>query len=112
MVLDFGRGLHRGRAQLWFASPHRPSQKSYREPPVTVEDVEQSEYKESWPSAMRAEAEGHKSAGTFASDESPRGENAVAANWFLSWKADAIGLITKAKARLVARDTFHDAPPQ
>ena len=54
-------------------------------------------------SAMHAELEGHKSAGTFATDEIPQDVNVITAKWVFGWKTDAHGLITKAKARLVAR---------
>lgn len=38
-------------------------------PPMTVQDVERSEYKEIWLSAMRAELEGHKTALSLVIDE-------------------------------------------
>ena len=72
-------------------------------PPVTVQDVHKSEFKQVWLRAMHAELEGHKTAGTFATDETPKDVNVITAKWVFDWKTDANGLITKRKATLVAR---------
>ncbi|CAM9822354.1 unnamed protein product [Sphacelaria rigidula] len=48
---------------------------------------------------MHAELNGHGTAGTFSSDEIPKGVNANTAKWVFSCKTDADGPITKAKAR-------------
>ena len=52
---------------------------------------------------MRAELTGHGLNGTFSADVVPKGVNAIMAKWVFTWKTDSGGLITKAKARLVAR---------
>ena len=52
---------------------------------------------------MYAELEGHKTAGTFATDEISKDVNVITAKRVFGLKTDATGLITKAKARLVAR---------
>ncbi|CAM9683169.1 unnamed protein product, partial [Sphacelaria rigidula] len=62
-----------------------------------------SEYKEIWLSTMRAELDGHETAGTFPREEIPKGVNIITAKWVSSWKTDANGAITKVKARIVAR---------
>ncbi|CAM9967105.1 unnamed protein product, partial [Sphacelaria rigidula] len=72
-------------------------------PPVTVEDIEKSEYKEIWLSAMRAELNGHETAGTFSKGEIPKGVNIITAKWVFTRKTDSNGTVTKAKARLIAR---------
>ena len=51
---------------------------------------------------MRAELTGHGLNGTFSADVVPKGVNALMAKWVFTRKADSGGLITKAKARLVA----------
>ena len=52
---------------------------------------------------MRSELAGHEANGTFSGDEVPEKINVITAKWVFTWKTDAEGLITKAKARLVAR---------
>ena len=69
-------------------------------PPVTVQDVRKSEYQQVWLSAMHAELEGHKSAGTFATDEIPQNVNVITAKWVFGWKTDSHGLITTVRQRL------------
>lgn len=71
--------------------------------PVTVENVEKSEYRGTCSSAVRAELEGQETACTFESGEIPRGVNASQRGWMFSWKPNGNDLIIKAKARLIAR---------
>ena len=52
---------------------------------------------------MRAELTGYELNGTFSADVVPKGVNVITAKWVFTWKTDSGGLITKAKARLVAR---------
>ena len=71
--------------------------------PTTMDDVQKSEFREVWIAAMKAELGGHREAGTFSTGEVPDGVNVISANWVFCWKTDADGIITKAKAKLVAR---------
>lgn len=93
----------------------------FKSPPVTVQDVERLQYKETWLSVIRAELEGRKNAGTFAFDKIRKDVNAITGKWVSSWNTDTNGLITKAKARILARgfgqryavdyfETFADTP--
>ena len=52
---------------------------------------------------MQAELGGHEEAGTFSVCNAPKAANVITAKWVFSWKTDADGIVTKAKARLVAR---------
>ena len=71
--------------------------------PQTWADVRTSKYAEVWRNAMRAELTGHELNGTFSADVVPKGVNVITVKWVFTWKTDSGGLITKAKARLVAR---------
>ena len=71
--------------------------------PTTMDDIQNSEFREVWIAAMKAELGGHREAGTFSSGKVPDGVNVISAKWVFCWKTDAEGIITKAKARLVAR---------
>ncbi|CAM9459048.1 unnamed protein product [Sphacelaria rigidula] len=51
---------------------------------------------------MRAELNGHETAGTFSKGKIPK-VNIITAKWVFTWKTDANGTVAKAKARLVAR---------
>ncbi|CAM9815784.1 unnamed protein product [Sphacelaria rigidula] len=55
---------------------------------------------------MQAELGVHQKAGTFSTGHVPEGVNVTSAKWVLSWKTDAEGTITKAKARLVAQGVW------
>ena len=48
-------------------------------PQTTVQDVEKSEYREAWLSAIQAELSGHKTTGIFSSNEIPKGVNILTA---------------------------------
>ena len=52
---------------------------------------------------MQAALGGHQEAGTFSVCNVPQGTNVISAKWVFCWKSDADGIITKAKAGLVAR---------
>ena len=71
--------------------------------PTSIDDVRKSEFREVWSSAMQAELGGHEEAGTFSVCNVPEAANVITAKWVFTWKTDADGIITKAKARLVAR---------
>ena len=71
--------------------------------PQTWADVRTSKYAEVWRNAMRAKLTGHELNGTFPAEFVPKEVNVITAKWVFTWKTDSGGLITKAKARLVAR---------
>ena len=52
---------------------------------------------------MVEEMKGHDETGTFSPMDAPAGSNVVSAKWVFSWKANELGQVVKAKARLVAR---------
>ncbi|CAM9632512.1 unnamed protein product [Sphacelaria rigidula] len=52
---------------------------------------------------MQAELGGHEKAGTFSTGPVPEAANVISAKRVFSWKTDADGTVTKAKARLVER---------
>ncbi|CAM9893445.1 unnamed protein product, partial [Sphacelaria rigidula] len=68
-----------------------------------MDDIAKSEFREVWLGAMQAELGGHEKAGTFSTGPAPEAANVISAKWIFSWKTDADGTATKAKARLVAR---------
>ena len=102
LYLSEERGME-GESSFGLRSPIGLHVREVESPPTTVQDVEKSEYREVWSSAMRAELNGHETAGTFSSNDIPKNVNIITAKWVFSWKTDSRGLITKAKARLVAR---------
>ncbi|CAM9535640.1 unnamed protein product [Sphacelaria rigidula] len=65
--------------------------------------IAKSELREAWLGAMQAELGGHEKSGTFSTGPVPEGVNVISAKWVFSWKTDADGTITKAKAGLAAR---------
>ena len=53
---------------------------------------------------MKLELDGHIEIGTFSADVVPKAVNVITAKWVFAWKTGSDDYITKAKARLVARD--------
>ena len=72
-------------------------------PPQSMADVERSQYKAAWRKAMNTELDGHKTTGTYESATPPLGRKPVGAKWVFSYKTDNNGIITKTKARRVAK---------
>lgn len=72
-------------------------------PPSTVDSIDTSEFREAWGHARNVELEGHRTAGTFEMAALPKARKAVTANWLFSCKTGKYGMVTKTKARLVAR---------
>ena len=71
--------------------------------PQTWADVRTPKYTEVWRNAMRAELTGHELNGRFSTDVVLKGVDVITVKSVLTWKTDSGGLITKAKAGLVAR---------
>ncbi|CAM9598633.1 unnamed protein product [Sphacelaria rigidula] len=68
-----------------------------------MDDIAKSEFREAWFGAMQAELGDHEKAATFSIGPVPEAANVISAKWVFSWKTDADGTVTKAKASLVAR---------
>ena len=90
--------------ELSIPSPIGKKPHEVEPPPRTEAEVERSVYRKGWEQAMQSEFEGHKKTGTFSMvDRVPEGRKPVSSKWCFDYKTDKGGLITKFKARLVAR---------
>ena len=65
--------------------------------------MSKSEFHEKCHSAMQAEPGGYQETGTFSVGNLPEGVNVTSAKWVFCRKTSAIRIMTKAKARLIAR---------
>ena len=72
--------------------------------PQNWAEIQKSEFYEEWLNATRLGLDGHSKVGTFSVDVVPKRVDVITAKWVFAWKIDSDGYITKAKARLVARD--------
>ncbi|CAN0503338.1 unnamed protein product, partial [Discosporangium mesarthrocarpum] len=71
--------------------------------PQTYRDVLNSEYCDLWFEAMERELTGLQSANAFSPTNLPPDRKALGAKWIYKWKTDEMGIVTRAKARLVPK---------
>ena len=73
-------------------------------PPLSVAGVERSVYRKGWEEAMKSEFDGHTKTDIFSMvDRVPKGRKPVSSKWCFGYKTNNKGIITKLKAKLVAR---------